>query len=133
AACSAWAARRDVPLADLLHAHGWITPDGRAKVEGLLEHKLAKTGGDAHETLTAIPDWVRALDGVDDFEIRSSLSDLRSRSGLELPTTLDQPAESLKQYLLIRLHAQGGLGRIWLAHDTALGREVALKELRPER
>ena len=31
------------------------------------------------------------------------------------------------------MHAQGGLGRVWLAVDGDLNRQVALKELRPER
>src|SRR5439155_12428418 len=36
-------------------------------------------------------------------------------------------------YSLTSLHATGGIGRIWLARDAELGRNVALKELRPER
>jgi serine/threonine-protein kinase len=34
---------------------------------------------------------------------------------------------------LQRLHAEGGLGRVWLAHDSELHRGVALKEIRPDR
>jgi serine/threonine protein kinase/Flp pilus assembly protein TadD len=38
-----------------------------------------------------------------------------------------------ERYTLTKLHAKGGIGQVWLARDAALGREVALKELRPER
>src|SRR5262249_18642717 len=38
-----------------------------------------------------------------------------------------------ERYTRIRLHATGGIGRIWLARDNDLRREVALKELRPEQ
>lgn len=34
------------------------------------------------------------------------------------------------RYTITRLHAEGGLGRIWLARDAVLNREVALKELK---
>ncbi len=36
-------------------------------------------------------------------------------------------------YELLRVHAQGGLGRVWVAKDTNLHREVAIKELLPNR
>ncbi|MBN2580978.1 MAG: PAS domain-containing protein [Pirellulales bacterium] len=36
------------------------------------------------------------------------------------------------RYVTARLHAEGGIGRVWLAHDRQLHREVALKTLRPE-
>ena len=36
------------------------------------------------------------------------------------------------RYSLTRLHAEGGLGRIWVARDGSLERDVALKELKPQ-
>ncbi len=36
------------------------------------------------------------------------------------------------RYVWTRLYARGGIGQVWLAYDTNLQREVALKELLPE-
>jgi serine/threonine-protein kinase len=36
---------------------------------------------------------------------------------------------SLDRYVLIRIHAKGGIGEVWLARDSHLGREIALKRL----
>jgi serine/threonine-protein kinase len=45
---------------------------------------------------------------------------------------IDDKPKSRERYALTRLHASGGIGRVWVARDTAFGRNVALKELRPE-
>jgi PAS domain S-box-containing protein len=47
--------------------------------------------------------------------------------------TADGLALPSERYTFIRLHATGGIGRIWLARDNHLGRDIALKELRPEQ
>jgi serine/threonine-protein kinase len=75
----------------------------------------------------------QSLAEVPDSELRQSLA-----AGLPADfgglATLPPPASSgASRYSLSRVHATGGIGRVWLAHDTAMGRSVALKELRPER
>src|SRR3954467_2174904 len=53
-ACTAWSARKETPLADLLVARGWLTPEAQAHIDFLLECKLRKHGGDAHASLAAV-------------------------------------------------------------------------------
>jgi serine/threonine protein kinase/tetratricopeptide (TPR) repeat protein len=42
-------------------------------------------------------------------------------------------ASKISRYTRSKLHAQGGIGKVWLAKDLSLNRDVALKELRPDR
>jgi serine/threonine-protein kinase len=55
------------------------------------------------------------------------------------PSTLDAAAPSGprplagSRFTVLRLHAQGGLGQVSLAHDDKLKRSVALKEIRPDK
>ena len=45
----------------------------------------------------------------------------------------EAPGDSLGQYKLIRLLGEGAMGRVFLAQHMLLGRQVALKILRPEQ
>jgi PAS domain S-box-containing protein len=132
-ACTLWTARKDVPLADLLVELGWLTAEDKSDVERLLTRKMKKHAGNIKNSLAAAPDNIkRSLAALGDADIQQSLVSLPEGQNLQLET-IDHRPEPTERYTLTRLHATGGIGRVWLASDNELGREVALKELRPER
>jgi eukaryotic-like serine/threonine-protein kinase len=133
-ACTLWTTRKSTPLADVLLENGWLEPTDRSHVEYLVERKMQKHGGDPKASLALAPDEIkRSLAALGDVDIHRSLADLPRPDGTSSATTVSYIPEKRLRYRLDHLHATGGLGRIWLAHDSEFGRDVALKELRPEQ
>jgi serine/threonine-protein kinase len=134
-ACIVWCHRLERPLADVLMERQLITAEDRREIERKIERKIRKHGN-VRASLAAVAgadarDLIRSVDHPD---VRNSLSSLPPAAGHVLLETVVPPHQpESSRYTLTRMHAEGGLGRVWLTHDRDLHRGVALKEIRPDR
>jgi tetratricopeptide (TPR) repeat protein/tRNA A-37 threonylcarbamoyl transferase component Bud32 len=129
--CTSWSANENKSLADVLAERGWLTRDDRANVEKLLQRKLEKHAGDATVSLAEVSnDHVRqALAGAAGSGSDHTLLTKVPKEASPVQRATNYPPAGRGRHTRGRLYATGGLGRIWVARDDDLGREVALKEL----
>jgi eukaryotic-like serine/threonine-protein kinase len=142
--CAAWLKEPAQPLADLLVGNGFLTAEQRTDVEKIVARELASHGGDPQATLMATIDG-RSLDVIGKLGESSATLALEGTlgrvpaGGHRLPPETPSPgearsdAESRQRYTLTHVYAKGGIGRVWLADDETLGRQIALKELHPDQ
>jgi len=142
AAFQAWTLDKSRPVADYLIALGHLDAADRAAVEVLVTHHLKKNGSSALQSLAAIPagrSTRERLAGMGDPEVEATLGYVGTEPGPAQDGEADSDrtdaygvgtATSLGQrFRILRPHARGGLGAVFVALDTELHREVALKQI----
>ncbi|CAN5476941.1 hypothetical protein BH10PLA2_BH10PLA2_09570 [soil metagenome] len=133
-ACSVWFAQPEGTLAQILLERGWISEQERNTVDSLVDNKLSAESSQPHVTHYEPATELTRKSPVPTPEPGHASTILvirkaETQSDAEVIPTL----HTEHQYTRNRLHAEGGIGRIWLARDESLGRDVALKELLPGR
>ncbi len=139
-AFAAWSRNRDLSMAEILANRGDLEADDRLVVEALVARHLKKHGGDTEKSLAAIQPDRSILEGLADVgspAIDATLAHFGSGLGSTDAAPTDQtgsyaigPSTSHGQrFRVLRPHAQGGLGAVYVALDGELNREVALKEI----
>ena len=139
---SSWSHDRQTPLAQLLRQASGLDDEKFRELQSLAAVHLKANGGDIRRSLYSLNAQaltIEVLTAIDDGGLRLTLS---KTFGCDATLPTDQGAgpagptqsghlQDGQRFTLIRPHASGGIGQVWLARDSELQRDVAIKEIQP--
>ncbi len=138
AAFHAWTQARNQPMGAILVEQGALDASRRALIEGLVGEHLKLHGNDPEKSLAALgagPSTRERLAAIGDPDLDASLARVGpsqhddGRAGLTMSLPTGDATSAGKRFRIVRNHAKGGLGEVFVAVDAEFNREVALKEI----
>ena len=141
AAFGAWIADKSKPLDRILLDQGHLDADCHALLNGLVRQHLKLHGDDPEKSLASLSAIGLGAPPPDGAGRRptcppASATSARPAAGDLDPdataTFLGAPTSAGGRFQVLRLHAEGGLGEVYVARDEEVHREVALKQIKAE-
>jgi eukaryotic-like serine/threonine-protein kinase len=143
AAMNAWVLNKTTALSRILRDQGALTESRRSLLDALVEEHIKLHDNDPQKSLAAISSLgsiCAHLSLIADPDVQASLPHLsairvdRDDDGLRTapyPTVGDLTSAGAR-FRILRTHAKGGLGEVFVARDIELNRNIALKEIHDE-
>ncbi len=149
-----WRQDRSRSLVDVLRKQGTLSDDAADLLQQLVELHVQQHGNDPQQSLgslSSLGSLRQELEQLGDAEIAATLTHIPDSAAAEtvIPSQIDSeqtfvPSEGAltgdgarlphgeTRFRILRPHARGGLGEVFVARDEELNRDVALKEIRGE-